>query len=597
MLFSTYLVHKQWTNQPVNNVSTCKAFYSKRNQNLLIRCFEAYNLLMNNKLRILLAQVNPTVGALNKNTDLLLSAYQEAKKDDIDIVAFPEMFLTGYQVQDLILKPSFLKDVSRYLKIISNECSGETSVLFGAPILDKGKLYNAYLQVKKGELTIITKKKHLPNLGIFDENRYFHSGKIAKVFKIKGLRIGCPICEDIWHSDVTNTLQRKGADLLLSPNGSPYERNKISLRQDIVRQRCLETNLPIIYLNLVGGQDDQVFDGGSFMMSKDGEIKMQLPQFEEKKSLLELGNQDSFIGNSQNLVTEIDTDIAQDYRAITEGTKDYVLKSGFTKVVLGLSGGIDSALVATIAVDALGANNVTCIRLPSQFSSKGSLDDADALVKKLGCKIKTIPISEIFDITLQSLSPEFKNRPQDLSEENIQSRIRGVLLMALSNKFGSMLLTTGNKSEVAVGYSTIYGDMCGGYNPIKDLYKTRLYDICKWRNSQKQPWMKGPGGEVIIKKILEKPPSAELRPGQKDEDSLPPYHLLDLILESLIENNMSVREVAKLGVDLEMIRKIEKLVYASEHKRFQSAPGVHLTQGSFWLSRRYPLIQQWTDPS
>ena len=551
---------------------------------------------MNNNLRILLAQMNPTVGALEKNADLLLSTYREAKKMEIDLVAFPEMFLTGYQIQDLILKPSFQKDVTKYLEILAKECSNEVSILFGAPILDAGKLYNAYLQIKKSQIGIITKKRHLPNLDIFDEHRYFKSGNVANLIKIKGIKIGCPICEDIWYSDVAKTLKDKGADLLLSPNGSPYERGKMSLRHHEVRKRCLEINVPIIYLNLVGGQDDQVFDGGSFVMNKDGKIKVQLPQFEEAKLALEVQNKKEFFSTTPNLITRIGDEIAQDYRAIAEGTKDYVVKSGFKEVILGLSGGIDSALVATIAVDAIGPKNVKCVRLPSQFSSEGSLEDAKELAKRLGCGIKTIPISKPYKVILDLLSPTFKNTIQDLTEENLQSRIRGLLLMALSNKFGSMLLTTGNKSEVAVGYSTIYGDMCGGYNPIKDLYKTRLYALSKWRNSQKEPWMKGPNGEVIPKNIIEKPPSAELKPDQKDEDTLPPYHLLDLILEGLIEKNMSVREISQMGINIKTIQRIENLVYSSEYKRFQSTPGVHLTKGSFWLSRRYPIIQHWRDP-
>ncbi len=547
-------------------------------------------------LRILLAQLNPTVGDLKKNTELVLSTYQEANKKNVDLVVFPEMFLTGYQIQDLILKSSFQKDVSRFLTLLISKCSGNSCLLFGAPISEGGKLYNAYLLLRHGKVSIVTKKKHLPNSGIFDEQRYFSSGNLSTVFKINDINIGCPICEDVWHSDVIKTLKTKGADLIISPNGSPYERGKMALRHNIVKQRCLESNLPIIYLNLLGGQDDQVFDGGSFMMNQAGKVTVQLPQFEERKLLLELGIKKKYLTPAIKSKIAIGNEKAQDYRAIVTGTKDYVHKSGFSKVILGLSGGIDSALVATIAVDAFGSDGVTCVRLPSQFSSEGSLNHAEELTKKLKCKIRTIPITEPYKMLLDLLSPEFKDKPQDLTEENLQSRIRGLLLMAISNKFGSMLLTTGNKSEVAVGYSTIYGDMCGGYNPIKDLYKTRLYEICQWRNTHKETWMKGPNGKVIPQKIIEKPPSAELRPDQKDEDSLPPYHLLDLILESLIEKNMSIREISASGIDKKMIQKIEKLVYNSEYKRFQSAPGVHLTKGSFWLSRRYPLVQKWTDP-
>ena len=551
---------------------------------------------MTKDLQILLAQLNPTVGDLEKNTELVLRTYQEANKKNVDLVVFPEMFITGYQIQDLILKPSFQKDVSRFLTLLISKCSGNSCLLFGAPISEGDKLFNGYFLLRNGKISIVTKKKHLPNSGIFDEKRYFSSGNLSTVFRIKDTNIGCPICEDIWYSDVIKKLKNKGADLLISPNGSPYERGKMVLRHNIVKQRCLESNLPIIYLNLLGGQDDQVFDGGSFMMNQLGKVMVQLPQFEERKLLLELDIEKKCLTRTIKSKIAIGNEKAQDYRAIVTGTKDYVLKSGFDKVILGLSGGIDSALVATIAVDAFGPDGVTCVRLPSQFSSEGSLNHAEELTEKLKCKIKTIPISKPYKMLLDLLSPEFKNKPQDLTEENLQSRIRGLLLMAMSNKFGSMLLTTGNKSEVAVGYSTIYGDMCGGYNPIKDLYKTRLYEICQWRNTHKESWMKGPNGKVIPEKIIEKPPSAELKPNQKDEDSLPPYHLLDLILESLIEKNMSIKEISALGIDKTMIQKIEKLVYNSEYKRFQSAPGVHLTKGSFWLSRRYPLVQKWTEP-
>ena len=551
---------------------------------------------MTKDLRILLAQLNPTVGDLEKNTQLVLRTYQEANKKNVDLVVFPEMFITGYQIQDLILKPSFQKDVSRFLTLLSSKCAGNSCLLFGAPISEGHKLYNGYFLLKNGKISIVTKKKHLPNSGIFDEKRYFSSGNLSTVFKIKDINIGCPICEDIWYSDVIKKLKIKGADLLISPNGSPYERGKMALRHNVVKQRCLESNLPIIYLNLLGGQDDQVFDGGSFMMNQVGKVMVQLPQFEERNLLLELDIKKKCLTPTIKSKIAIGNEKAQDYRAIVTGTKDYVLKSGFNKVILGLSGGIDSALVATIAVDAFGPDGVTCVRLPSQFSSEGSLNHAEELTERLKCKIKTIPINKPYKMLLDLLSPEFKNKPQDLTEENLQSRIRGLILMAISNKFGSMLLTTGNKSEVAVGYSTIYGDMCGGYNPIKDLYKTRLYEICQWRNTHKESWMKGPNGKVIPQRIIEKPPSAELKPNQKDEDSLPPYHLLDLILESLIEKNMSINEISALGIDKTMIQKIEKLIYNSEYKRFQSAPGVHLTKGSFWLSRRYPLVQKWTEP-
>ena len=552
---------------------------------------------MDDKVKIMIAQLNPTVGALTKNMDLLFKTYLEAKEKKIDLVAFPEMFLTGYQAQDLILNSSFQADVASHIQLLAGKCSGQTALLFGAPILDGSDLYNAYIMIKNSHVEIVTKKKHLPNFDIFDEQRYFRSGHLAKVFKIKKASIGCPICEDIWRPDVTRMLKNQGANLLISPNGSPYERGKIKLRHTIIKRRCLETGLPIIYINLIGGQDDQVFDGGSFVANKAGEIRVQIPQFEEKKLLVEFHEKGELLNLNTYSKVVLAKGIAQDYRAIVQGTLDYVVKTGFESVILGLSGGIDSALVATVAVDALGPKNVTCVKLPSQFSSKGSLTDADDLTQRLGCITKTIPIVEPYNVILDVLAKEFQNIQEDLTEENLQSRIRGMILMALSNKFGSMLLTTGNKSEIAVGYSTIYGDMCGGYNPIKDIFKTRLYDLCRWRNTEKELWMKGPSKEVIPKTIIDKPPSAELRPDQKDQDTLPPYDILDKILEGLIEKNLSTREIARSGIDISLIKKVEKLVYSSEYKRFQSAPGVHITKGSFWLSRRYPLVQHWRDPS
>ena len=552
---------------------------------------------MDNKLKILLAQLNPTVGALDKNSEQIFNTYLYARKKEVDLVVFPEMFLSGYQVQDLILNPTFQADVASHIKMLVRKCLGKTALLFGAPILEGLDLFNAYLLIKNGQVEVITKKKHLPNFDIFDEYRYFKSGNLAKTFKIKKAIIGCPICEDIWLPDVTSTLKKKGANLIISPNGSPYERGKLNLRHNVVQKRCLENKLPIIYLNLIGGQDDQVFDGGSFMTDEKGKIKVQLPQFEERKFLIEFKKSGKLLGPITKFTAQVGNETKQDYCAIVQGTRDYVIKTGFEKVILGLSGGIDSALVAAIAVDAMGPENVTCVRLPSQFSSEGSLIDADKLTDRLGCLTKTIPIIEPYKVMLGLLKKEFQNLKEDLTEENLQSRIRGTILMALSNKFGSMLLTTGNKSEVAVGYSTIYGDMCGGYNPIKDIYKTRLYELCRWRNTKKAVWMKGPRTEVIPKIIIDKPPSAELRPDQKDLDTLPPYHILDTILEGLIEKKLSIVEISRLGIDMNLIKKVEKLVYASEYKRFQSAPGVHLTKGSFWLGRRYPIVQHWKEPS
>ncbi len=550
---------------------------------------------MNKKIKIMLAQLNPTVGDLEKNSKIVMETYEEASKQKADVLAFPEMFLSGYQLQDLVLKKAFQEDVKKFIKFLAKKCVTSTHLLLGAPILEKEKLFNAYLLINKGGTKVISKKFHLPNNSLFDEHRYFYQSDFKDLAEINGIKIGFPICEDIWFSDVSNILKKKGADLLISPNGSPYERHKLKKRHNEVFKRCTENNIPIIYLNLVGGQDDQVFDGGSFVMNSNGNIIAQLPQFEQKKFFFEFQKKEAFLINKNKKLSHIKNDLSQDYRAISEGTKDYILKSGFNKVLIGLSGGIDSALVSTIAVDILGNENVECIKLPSQYTSNLSIVDADELVKNLNCGIKTIPISKIYNLIKETLFPPSLDQKENETEENIQSRVRGLILMALSNKSGRLLLTTGNKSELAVGYSTIYGDMCGGYNPIKDLYKTRLYQICKWRNLFHESWMKGSKGPIIPVSILEKQPTAELRPNQTDQDNLPPYEILDSILECLIEHDMSISEIVKKGHEYNMVKKIEQLVFQSEYKRFQSAPGVHLTENSFQLSRRYPIVQNWRD--
>ena len=550
---------------------------------------------MNKKIKIMLAQLNPTVGDLEKNSKIVMDTYDEASKQKVDVLAFPEMFLSGYQLQDLVLKKAFQEDVKKFIKFLAKKCVTSTHLLLGAPILEKEKLFNAYLLINKGETKVISKKFHLPNNSLFDEHRYFNQSDFKDLAEINGIKIGFPICEDIWFSDISNILKKKGADLLISPNGSPYERHKLKKRHNEVFKRCTENNIPIIYLNLVGGQDDQVFDGGSFVMNNNGNIIAQLPQFEQKKFFFEFQKKEPFLINKNKKLSDIKNDLSQDYRAISEGTKDYILKSGFNKVLIGLSGGIDSALVSTIAVDILGNENVECIKLPSQYTSNLSIVDADELVKNLNCSIKTIPISKIYNLIKETLFPPSLDQKENETEENIQSRLRGLILMALSNKSGRLLLTTGNKSELAVGYSTIYGDMCGGYNPIKDLYKTRLYQICKWRNLFHESWMKGSKGPIIPVSILEKQPTAELRPNQTDQDNLPPYEILDSILECLIEHDMSISEIVNKGHEYNMVKKIEQLVFQSEYKRFQSAPGVHLTENSFQLSRRYPIVQNWRD--
>ncbi len=545
----------------------------------------------------MLAQLNPTVGDLQNNAKKLLEAYFEARSAKVNLVAFPEMFLTGYQAQDLVTKEAFLDDVSKTLSSVAASISGGPPLVVGAPSKEGDLIYNAYFLLFNGCATVVSRKHHLPNDDIFDEKRVFASGPISGPYSIGAHRIGSPICEDFWYEDVAETLVETGADLLLAPNGSPYARDKMSVRMNVMVKRSLETKIPLIYLNMVGGQDDQIFDGGSFVLNPGGKLAIKLPQFEEVLQRVDFEQTNSGLEAKVGLRVAEGEQLAQDYRAMVEALRDYVIKSEFSQVILGLSGGVDSALVAAIACDAIGPQNVLGVRLPSSISSQSSLDDASELVSMLGCRVETIPIISCQSAVSDTLGDIFSGFSNDITEENIQSRIRGLLLMALSNKFGSMLLTTGNKSEVAVGYSTIYGDMAGGYNPIKDLYKTRVFKTCEWRNYNFESWMLGARGLVIPVPIIEKPPSAELSLGQRDDDTLPPYDILDPILENLIENDMSINEIVQKGFDTKTVQKIESLVYGSEYKRFQSAPGPHLTEKSFWLSRRYPLIQKWRDPS
>ena len=548
-------------------------------------------------LKICLAQLNPTLGDLEYNTEKALAVVSKAKKRNVDLVVFPEMFVSGYQLQDLVLKEKFLSDVKLCLKEMCDKVSEGPTILIGAPEIENGKIYNSYFCMDSGPISVAARKYHLPNTDIFDERRYFNKGSLAKPIKVLGINVGTPICEDIWYPDVIEYMVKEGARIIISPNGSPYSRGKVQLRHKLATLRAKENKIPLIYLNLVGGQDDQVFDGGSFVVKKNGKILYAMPQFEEATSIFEFN--DGIIHNLDGEVTSniIQNENSQDYRAMCLALEDYVKKSGFSKVLIGLSGGIDSALVTAIAVDALGAENVLCVRLPSVYSSEGSLIDAEAMAEILGCRLDTVAIGDINEEILRALNPLFEGTKNGLAEENIQARIRGLLLMAMSNKFNCMLLTTGNKSEVAVGYSTIYGDMAGGYNPIKDLYKTRVYNISKWRNENHLSWMQGPKGIVIPNTIINKAPSAELRPDQKDQDSLPPYSLLDAILEGLIEEDLSVGDLVNRGFDKETVKAIESLIYGSEHKRYQAAPGVHLTDKSFWLGRRYPIIQKWRDKS
>lgn len=552
---------------------------------------------MTDRFRLTLAQLNPTVGDLDGNAAQARAAWDEARLAEAQMVALPELFIAGYNAQDLPLKNAFTLDCMEAVRKLAADCADGPTLAIGTPWIEGTELFNAYCICSGGKIVTTVFKHHLPNETVFDEVRVYASGDIGGPYAVGNTRIGSPVCEDAWHPDVAETLAETGAEFLLVPNGSPYYRNKYETRLNHMVARVVETGLPLIYLNMVGGQDDQIFDGGSFVLNPHGAPVIQLPVFEDAIAHVDLERTaEGWRALPGDFVHHPDA-MEQDYHAMVLALRDYCRKTGFSKVLLGMSGGVDSALVATIAVDALGSENVRCVMLPSEYTSDHSLEDAKACATALGAHYDFVPIAEGRAAITATLEPLFKGLEPDLTEENIQSRLRGLLLMALSNKFGEMLLTTGNKSEVAVGYATIYGDMAGGYNPIKDLYKTRVFDICRWRNANARDWMKGPEGTVIPDRIITKPPSAELRDDQKDSDSLPDYPVLDGILQILVDADGSIADCVAAGYERADAKQVERLLYLSEYKRFQSAPGARLSKRAFWLDRRYPIVNRWRDES
>ncbi len=550
---------------------------------------------MADRFRLTLAQLNATVGDIAGNAALARSAWDAGRDAGADMVALPEMFITGYNTQDLVMKPAFHLDAIAAIETLAKDCADGPTLAIGGPALKEGRLYNAYYILKKGVISATVLKHNLPNETVFDEVRLYDEGPLGGPYVVDGVRIGSPICEDSWHEDVPETLAETGAEFLLVPNGSPYYRNKMEVRQNLMVARVVETELPLIYLNLVGAQDDLVFDGGTFVLNPGGELALQMPVMEEAIAHLDMIRTDTGWRAEPGDLAKLPDTHEQDYHAMVLGLRDYLRKTGFKKVLLGLSGGIDSAIVATIASDALGPENVRCVMMPSEYTSQSSLDDATAVAKALGCHYDIMSINEGRNAITNTLAPLMEGTKPDVTEENIQSRLRGLLLMALSNKFGEMLLTTGNKSEVAVGYATIYGDMAGGFNPIKDMYKTRVFDVCRWRNANHRPWMMAPAGEMIPVGVIDKPPSAELRPDQKDSDSLPDYPVLDGILDILVDQDGSIADCLAAGHTIEDAKRVEHLLYISEYKRFQSAPGTRLSKKAFWLDRRYPIANRWRD--
>ncbi len=546
---------------------------------------------MTDKLVIALAQMTQSVGDLKANADAMLE--WRARATGADLIVYPELQLIGYPPEDLILKPAMMVQANYQLDRLAQETAdGGPAMLVGTVVAAQGVLFNVVALLENGAVTQIRQKRELPNYGTFDEKRLFAPGPLPAPIDFKGVKIGVPICEDIWFPFVTAHLQAQGAEILISPNGSPFEVDKDDRRLNVVAgTRIRETGLPLAYLNRVGGQDELVFDGASFVMNADLSIAHQMPDWDEALVMThweKRSGQWICLPGERHALDERPTDI---YNAMVLGLRDYVNRNRFPGVVLGLSGGIDSALSAAVAVDALGADRVWCVMMPSRFTSQDSLDDAVACARMLGVRYDSIAIEPAVGAFDAMLGDVFDGRARDLTEENIQSRIRGVTLMAMSNKFGHMLLTTGNKSEMSVGYATIYGDMAGGYSVLKDVYKTTVFDLCRWRN-ENVPSLGvglGPDGPVMPDRVITKPPSAELRDNQRDDDSLPPYEILDPILYGLVEEELSVDQLVERGFEKDVVARIERLLYIAEYKRRQAPPGVKIGIRNFGRDRRYPI--------
>ncbi|WP_455478433.1 NAD+ synthase [Bartonella sp. B10] len=553
---------------------------------------------MKNDLRVAVAQLNPIVGDIEGNFSLAVMAYQKAKEEGADLVLFSELFISAYPPEDLVLKPAFTRSCENVAKKLAKITENGPGIIIGIPLRHNDNIYNGAMLLGEGRIIAESLKFDLPNYAEFDEKRVFSPGSYPVPIIYRGVRIGIAICEDIWNNSfICADLSNKGAEIILILNGSPYYRNKTLKRIEIVRKHALQSGVPIIYANQIGGQDELVFDGGSFALNGQGRIVCQMKHFESHISVIHWQRRSTgwqcISGPNENLLDGL----AADYQACVLGLRDYVNKNCFKDVVLGLSGGIDSALCAAIAVDALGSERVRSVMMPYHYTSQDSLNDAKDCANLLGCCYEVIPIVQPVEVFLNTMEPIFLGLPSDVTEENLQSRIRGIILMAISNKFGSMVVTTGNKSEMAVGYATLYGDMNGGFNPIKDIYKMQVYELAKWRNKNYLQNFLGPKGVVIPPNIIVKSPSAELRENQKDQDSLPPYPILDDILQSLVENDMSISDIVKRGHLQETVEKIEHLLYLAEYKRQQSAPGVKISCKNFGRGRRYPIVNHFRDKS
>ena len=561
---------------------------------------------MTDSLAIALAQINPTVGDIPGNAKRILEARAEAARQGAELVVTTELCLVGYPPEDLVLKPVFLERAQAELETLAAvTADGGPALLVGLPWLEEGAgtplrehVFNAFALLDGGEVQTLRFKHELPNYGVFDEARVFKAGPLPGPINFRGVRLGVPICEDIWTPDVPECLAESGAEILLVPNGSPFETSKGDQRIQHAVARVSETGLPMLYVNQVGGQDELVFDGASFVLDADHSLRAQLPQFEEAVVTTQWvrGADDRWSCEAQTTPPP-DEGPEVIYRALQLGLRDYVGKNGFPGVIIGLSGGIDSALSAAIAADALGPDKVHCVMMPSPYTSADSLEDASECARLLGLRLDEVAIEPAMRAFDEMLAPLFDGREADVTEENVQARARGITLMALSNKFGAMVLSTGNKSEMSVGYATLYGDMCGGYNVLKDLYKTEVYRLSEWRNQAAPKGGLGPAGRVIPERILTKAPTAELRPNQTDQDSLPPYDTLDDILACLIEAEMGVDDIAERGHDKAVVRRVWRLLENAEYKRRQAPPGVKITARAFGRDRRYPITNAFKGPA
>ncbi|HXW26845.1 MAG TPA: NAD+ synthase [Xanthobacteraceae bacterium] len=549
------------------------------------------------RLAIALAQLNPLVGDCAGNADKVRRARAQAAAEGADLVMFPELFIAGYPPEDLVLKPAFQAACRTAVEALARETAdGGPAALVGTPWVEDGKLYNANLLLAGGRIDALRYKVDLPNYGVFDEKRVFVPGPMPGPVVFKGVRIGIPICEDIWGPEVVECVAETGGEILLVPNGSPYTRDKTLQRLNIAVARVVEAGLPLVYLNQVCGQDELVFDGASFVLNADRTPGAQLPAFEECVALTHWRREAGGWRCVEGPRAEIIEGDEGDYAACVLGLRDYVDKNRFPGVVLGLSGGIDSALCAALAVDALGAQRVRCVMLPYRFTSRESIEDSAAIAKALGVAYDVVPIESAVEGLERALAGVFAGCPRDVTEENLQARLRGVILMALSNKFGLMVVTTGNKSEMSAGYATLYGDMNGGFNPIKDLYKTEVFRLARLRNGWKPKGALGPDGTVIPENVIVRPPTAELRENQRDQDTLPPYDMLDQILERLVEREEPVAEIVAAGFPRDVVMKIERMLNIAEYKRRQAAPGVKVTLKNFGRDRRYPITNRFADP-